>query len=110
MPAIQEELQDGGARRQMQIEGPVHELELRGSAVEQALHRRQKGIERKCAHGQVERRQTKLAGEGTAARGFDVNHALGEILIRVKLVGRGELRERRKLGGDDVRQTLLSAL
>src|SRR5687767_14023642 len=99
--ALQVEIEQRFADVQVQVEGAIDELELRDAAVKQALKMAQQFIERRLAHGNVERRQTKFAGERTTTRRFDVNDAMRDVLVVVQIVGQHKLRELRQLRGND---------
>ena len=109
-PAVDEKLQDAGARGQVEIESAVHKLELSGPSIKKPLHGGQKRVGVKGPHGCVERREAELAGERATSGGLDVDDSVFEVLIRVELVRRGKLGEGWEFGWDDVRQTLSSAL
>ena len=53
-------------------------------------------------HWDVQRRKAKLAGERAAARGFDVNDTVRDVLLVVKLVRQRELGELGQPRGDDL--------
>jgi hypothetical protein len=96
-PALEEEFEDRAARREVQVEGPIDELELRRPARQQAIERGEEWLDRECAHRNVERRKTELAGERTAARGFDVKNAMRQVVVGIKLVRQGEPLKRRQV-------------
>ena len=102
----EEELQDGAAHHQVQVERPVHELELRGAARQQPFHRRQKLLQRELPHRDVQRRQAELARERAAARRLHVNHAVREVVGCVEVVGQRDVLQLGQLGGDDFRKGL----
>src|SRR5216684_2221650 len=61
---IQKELENRPARRRIQIEGAIHELELLRPAVEQILQLLEQHWKGKLTNRHVERRQAKLTKEG----------------------------------------------
>ena len=84
---VEEELEDGFGGIQIQIEGAVHELEAIEAAVEELLHLSKERIERNVADGDIERGETEFTFERAAARGLDVDDAMGEIVVGVEGVG-----------------------
>ena len=85
----------------VEIERAVNELELLHTAIEQALQLFEQGGQRNLPDGNVERRQAELARERTAARGLDVNDAMRDVVVGVKIVGQGDLGKFRQFGGND---------
>jgi len=61
----------------------------------------EEGVERELADGHVERGEAEFAGERAAARGFEVDDAMGEVVVVVKIVRELELGEVGDLGGDN---------
>src|ERR1017187_598625 len=108
--AGEEKFEDGFAGGDVEIERAIHKLELFHAPVEQALHLFEKSGQGNLAHGNVERRQTKLAGERTAPRCLNVNDAVREVVIGVKVVRKSNLRKIRQFGGDDFWKPLTPAL
>ena len=76
----------------VEIERAVNELELLQSAIQQLLHFAEEFVQRNLPHRNVERRQAELAGERAAARRLDINDAMRDVVISVKVVGQGYLR------------------
>src|ERR1019366_289991 len=91
---------DGG---ELEFECAIHELELLQTAIQQPLHRREKFIQRHLPHRNVERRQAELAGERTAARRLDIDDAMRNVGVRVKIIRQGESGKLRQVGGDYLR-------
>ena len=89
--AIQKKLQDGFARRDVQVEGAVNKFELAHAAVEEFLQFGQEGGQRELPHRHVEGGEAKFAGERTAAGRFDINDAVGDILLVVQFVRQREV-------------------
>lgn len=87
---------------QVQIECPIDEFELLQSPVQQGLHRRKKAIERRLANGNLQRRETEFTRKRAATRRFDIDHPLGQILIRVIRVRQLQLIEAWQFRGDDL--------
>src|SRR5262245_53440999 len=102
MMTFEEELQDCAAGLDVQVERPVHELELASAAVEELLHRLQESGQGRLTHRNVQRRKAEFTRERATARGFDVNDAMGDVLWVVKAVGELESRKVRQLGGNDL--------
>ena len=89
--AVQEKLQNGFAGGDVQVEGAIDKFELTHAAVEQFLQFGQQGGQGELPHRHVERGQAEFAGERAAARGFDINDAVGDIFVVVEFVGQREL-------------------
>ena len=102
--AREEEFEDGPAGGDVEIERAVNELELLHAAVEEPLHFAEEFVQRNLPDGDVERRQAELAGERTAARRLDVNDAMREVVVGVKVVGQGDLGKVGQFGGNDFGQ------
>ena len=62
--------------------------------MKEGVHGCQEFIERELSHRDVERRQTELAGERAPARGFDVEDTVGDVFVRVEVVGEREVGQR----------------
>ena len=88
----------------VEIERAVNKFELFQPAIQKLLHFGEEFVQRDLPHGNVERREAKFAGERAAARRLDVNDAVREVVVGVKVVGQGDLRKVRQLGGDDFGQ------
>ena len=98
MITVEEELEDGGAGFQIEVECAVNEFELAVAAVEKTLHGSEKSVERELTDRFVEGGETELTFVRTTARGFDVNDAMREVVVGVKIVRqreRGEVGKRR---------------
>ena len=83
----QKKFQNCLTRQDVQVERAIHKLELLQAALQKFLHRREKFVQRHLPHRNVERRQTKFAGERTAARRLDIHDAVREVRLRVILIG-----------------------
>lgn len=101
-PAVAEEAEDGAADLEVQVEGAVDELEVARPAIEQALHGVEEAVEGERPDGNLEGRQAELAGERTAAGGFDVEDPVGEVGVGVLVVRQCHLREVGQRGVEDV--------
>ncbi len=101
LAAFEEELQDRAADAKIQIERPVDELELARPSIQQPLHRREKLIEVGLPDGNVERRQTEFTGIRASARSFDVDHAVRDVLVGVKIVRKLQSIQLRQCGFND---------
>ena len=99
--AREEKFEDGPAGGDVQIERAVHELELFHAPVEQLLHLVEKSGQGNLPHRNIERRQAKFAGERAAARCLDVNDAMREIVVGVKVVRQDDFGKVRHFGGND---------
>src|SRR5262245_21136362 len=94
--AFEEELKQGAADVQVQVEGAVHELELPDPAVEEPLQMLEQPVERGLPHGNVERAETELACERAAARRLHIDDPVRDVVIGIQIVGQGELAELRE--------------
>lgn len=101
-PAIEKELENGGAGGEIEVEGAINKFELAGAAVEKFLQSLDQGGKRELADGNVERGEAEFAGERATARGFDIKDAMGEVFVGVEIIGKGELVGKRQGGGDDL--------
>ncbi len=99
--AREKEFENGSAGGDVEIERAVNELELFQAAIQKLLHLAEEFLQRHLPHWNVERRQAEFAGERAAARRLDVNDAMRDVVIGVKVVGQGELGKVRRLGGND---------
>ena len=99
---FEQELQDRPAGFQVEIEGPIHELELPHAPVEQALEVIEQRRQRRLPHRDVQRGQAELAGERAAARGLDVDDAVRHVLVIIEIVGQRQLGELGQLRGNDL--------
>src|SRR2546429_8511984 len=86
------------------MERPTANIDPPQPAVEQPLHRREKIVQRHIPHRHVERGETELALERTPARRLDIDHAMREVFIAVKLIRQFHAVELWKLRRDDLRQ------
>src|ERR1035441_5837816 len=100
---FEQELQYRLAGVDIEVEGPIHKLELLHAAVQQPLQVLQQHGQRCLPHGNVERREAELAGEGAAARGFDVDNAVRDVLVVIEVIGQHQFRELGQRSGDDLR-------
>jgi hypothetical protein len=85
--SVEEELEDGGAGFEVEVEGAVNEFEGSCAAVEEALHRGEKFFQRELSDVVVERGETEIAVEWAAARRFDVDNAVCDVVVGVTIVG-----------------------
>ncbi len=81
--AFEEKFEDALADVEIEIECAVDEFELAETAIEQAAHSGEEFAKRDITHGDVEGGEAEFAFEGTAARGLDVDHAMGDVLVVV---------------------------
>ena len=93
--SIEEEGEDFDGAGDVEVEGAVAEFELAGAAREEAVEGGEEGGEGEEADGGVVGGDAVVAAHGAAARGFDVEQAVGEVGVGVFVVG--EL-DRRKIG------------
>ena len=103
---VQEELQYPHRGIDLQIEGAIHKLEVARAALVQRLQLDQKRIQIKGPGGFVQRAQAKLALERATTRGFDVQQAVRQIVIRVLAVRKLDVIQRRLFACDDFHQRL----
>ena len=103
--ALEEEFEDGLADGDVEVERAVNELELFHAAIEQPLQLLEQGGQGNLPHRDVERRQAEFAGERAAARRLDVDDAVRDVVVGVKVVGQGELGKVRQFGGNDFGQS-----
>ena len=104
--AIQKKLQNPQRRINLQIECAIHKLEVTGSAPVQRVQFHQKHVQIKRPCGFIQRTQTKLALERTAARGLDVQQAMCQISVGVFGIGQRDLVQRGLFTGDNFHQRL----
>ena len=90
---FEEKFEDRGAGVEVEVEGAVNEFEGARAPLEEALHRGEKFLQWKLTDRSVERREAKVAMERAAARCFDVEDAVCDVLISVEVVGQGEIGE-----------------
>src|SRR6476646_9394169 len=107
--AFEEELEQSPADVEIQVEGPIHELEMLHAAIEQLLQFGQKLIERGLANGNIQRGETKLARERTAARGFHVNDPVCDIGVVVEVIRQFELAKLGQWRGNNLCRRWVSA-
>ena len=103
--ACEKKIENGFADADVQVEGAVHKLELPHAAINQSLHLFEQDGQRNLAHGNVERRQAKLAGERTAARGFDVDDPMRNVVVGVEIVRQLDAGKVGQFGGNDFGQS-----
>ena len=85
-PAIEEELEDRARRGEMEIERAIDKLELPSPAGEQTIQRREEWLQREGADGNIERGEAEFAGKRTAARGFDVENPVRDVVIAIAVL------------------------
>ena len=90
---VEEELEDRRAAGEVEVEGPVDELEAPRAAGDEPLEGFDEPRQGEGADLLVERGEAELAAVGAAAGGLDVEHPLAEIVVAVELVGQGERLE-----------------
>ena len=88
---IQKKLKNGFARGKVEIKCAVHKLELLDSTLPQAVQVSQKGCQRNLPHRNVQGGKAKFARKGATARGFDVNDAMGDVLLSVEIIWQNQL-------------------
>lgn len=106
--AAEEEFEDGACDVDVQVEGAIDEFEVARAAVQEALEGGQERFQREGADGDVEGGQAEFAGERAAAGGFDVEDAVGEVLVGVFVVGEVELVEGGQRGLEDAAGRVLA--
>ena len=100
--SLQKEIENPRADFGVEIEGAIHEFEVAHAPLVEPLHLGQKRLQRKRPSGLVQRRQTEFALERAAARGFDVDQPVGDVLVGIKPIRQRELIQRGSRGGDDL--------
>src|ERR1035441_7835714 len=100
---FEQELQDGPASIDVQIECPIHELELLHTPVEQMLQVTEQRGQRRLAHRDVQRRKAELAREGAAARSLNINDTVRYVPVVIKIIGQHQLGKFGQPGGNDLR-------
>ena len=103
---IQEKLQNPHRKIDLQIESAVNKLEVARAALKQRVHLGHEAVQLKRPRRLVKRTQAKLALERAAARGFDIQQALGQVFCRVFVVGQGQCLQRRLLADNDFHERL----
>ena len=106
LDTIEEELHDREARGRLQVERAIHELEAAGAAGVQRGHLCKKTFEREGDRRLVQGGKTELALERAAARGLDIEKALGDVLRREVTIRQHEVCEVGLLAGDDAHDRL----
>ena len=99
----EKEFQNAASGLDMEVERAVDEFEVAHASREQAVHRGQKRLERKCAHGNVQRGQAEFAFKRAPARRFDVDQPVSNVLAGVFIVRRRELRDVRRRSRNELR-------
>ena len=99
---LQEKIQNPRAGLDVQIESAVHKFEMAHAALMKSLEFGQERLQRKWPGGLIQRRQTELAFERTAARSFDVNQAVGDVLVGIEPIWREQAIQRWRIGDDDL--------
>jgi hypothetical protein len=89
--AFEEESEDGAAGFDVQIERAINELERFDATREESFEGREEAGKRKGANCGVEGREAELAREGAAAGGFDIDDAMGDVVVGVEVVRQAEL-------------------
>ena len=102
--AVEEKLQDAQRAVDLQVEGAVDELEVAGATLEQIVQRRQEALFLESPGRLVEGAETELALERAAARGFDVEQAMRQIVGAVLGVGQLDLLKARLFTRDHLHQ------
>ena len=102
--AVEEKLQDAHRNIHLQVERAIHKFKVACAALVQRFHLGHEAVQLKRPGGFVQRTEAKLAFERAAARGFDVEQALGQILRRVFAIRQRQFGQRRLLAGDDFHQ------
>lgn len=100
--ARQEKFHDGDTGADFQVERAVYEFEIARAALVQIIHGSQESFQFERRGSLVQRRQTEFAFERTAARGFDIDHAVLDVLVAVTGVRQLQLIERDDLALDDL--------
>ena len=95
------EFEDGFAGVEIEIEGAVDKFEMFDAALHETIERGEEFFEVERAHGNFERRETEFAGEGAAARGFDIDDAVGDVSVIVEVVRKREVFENGEFGWND---------
>ena len=107
--ASEEKLEDGAADVRIQIKSAIDEFELPHAAIQELIERLQEEFERCVADWHIKRGQAELAGEWTAARRLDIDHAMGDIVRIVKIVRQLQIGERWRLRVDQLHQRPFAA-
>ena len=100
--ALQKKLQDGDTGTDPEIECAVYKFKISRTALKQAIHFVEKGLQFEWQGGFIQRGKTKLAFKRAAARGFDINQAITNIIIGIKLVGQFKITEGNHLTGNQL--------
>src|SRR5882672_2447579 len=94
--SFEKKLQQGFADGEVEIEGPIHELEMFHAAIKQALQFLEEFRQRRLPDWNVEGRKAELAGERAASRCLDINDPMGNVPLAIKLVRQSQLAELRQ--------------
>jgi hypothetical protein len=104
--AVEEELQDGQRAVDLQVEGAVDELEVARPAPVEPVQRGEEAGLLEGPGGLIQRTEAELALERAAARGFDVEQAVRQIVVGEFGVGQLDFFQRGLLAGDHFHQRL----
>ena len=96
-----EEFENCLADGDIQVERAIHKFELFHAAVEQPLQVLEQRRQWNLPDRNVERREAELARERTAARCLDINDAVRNVVMGVKVVRQGKTGLIRQPGRDD---------
>ena len=99
---LQEKIQNPRAGLDVQVESAIHEFEMAHAALMQHLQFGQERLQRKGPSGLIQRRQAELAFERTAARSFDVNQTVGDVLVGIEPIRREQAIQWWMIGDNDL--------
>ena len=98
---IKKELQHRKSRRRLQVEGAIDETEMPRTAIVQHSQLRKQRGHIKGHRSLVERGETELAAKRAAARGFDIEKPIAQVLVGVERIRRRDLRQIGRAAVDD---------
>src|SRR6185295_8710189 len=96
-----EEMQNRAADFEIQVERAIHKLELFDASVQQFLEAFEERGEGDLPHRDVQRRQAELAREWATARRLNVDDAMRDVLVRIKIVRQRDFFQVRQFGMND---------
>src|SRR5437016_4596021 len=106
---LQEELKQDATGIDVQVEGAIHEFELPDASRDELFQFRHHPVERELTHWNVQRGQAEFASKGAAARGLDVDDAMGDVRIVIEGVGERQFRHVRQFRRNDLRRWLFTS-
>src|SRR4051812_16132087 len=89
---FQEELKQGTADVDVQVEGAIHELEVLDASRDELFQFLHYFLERELPHWNVQCRQAEFAGKWAAPRSLDVDETMGDVCVIIERVRERQFR------------------